>query len=195
MPGPKRTRAGFTLIEMLAVVAIFALLAALLVPAIGTLGNRDLDQAADRMAGLIELARQRSVATGTPHRLRIDLDNAAWRLEWLVSEAQALGEEPLPEEPLDLRRPISLAPSRSGDRDFFPLPGLFGRADFLKTGLSVSTVETAEGIVAEGEVFVPFETDGTAPYTVVTLEGDDGRGLALEVLPLTDAVRIFDVAI
>ena len=72
--GP-RSAHGFTLIEMIAVVAIMALLIALVAPGLGTLSGRRLQHTAEALAGSLELARQRTVITGIPHRVRIDLPN------------------------------------------------------------------------------------------------------------------------
>ena len=80
-------RAGFTLLEILAVIAIFALLSAFVLPNLGAMRARQLEQAARRIADQLELARHRSIATGVPHRLLIDLDAASYRLEAYASEA------------------------------------------------------------------------------------------------------------
>ena len=85
----RRGGAGFTLIEMLAVVAIFALVASFVMPNIGALRDRKLRAQAQQIAAHLELGRQRAVMTGVPHRLLLDLDEAAYRLEWFASEAEA----------------------------------------------------------------------------------------------------------
>ena len=85
--GRRRRAAAFTLIEMLAVVAIFALMAAFVMPNLATLGSRTLQRQAQRIGGQLELARQRAIVTGIPHRMWLDLDDASYRLEWYVSEA------------------------------------------------------------------------------------------------------------
>jgi len=201
--GRRAARAGFTLIEMLAVVAIFALLAAFLVPGLGSLTGQDLDESAERMAARIELARQRAVATGVPHRLALDLEGAAWRLEWLApdpeleaaAEAAGIPLEPDPFAPVDLRGPIPMAPPLTVEREFRPVPGSLGDVTHLTGSVLFHGVETPEGVVVRGIVDVPFRTDGTAPYTAIHLVDEDGRGLALEVLPLSDAVRIYDVEV
>jgi len=106
-----RRRAGFTLIEILAVVAILGLTAAMVVPNLGMLGQRALRDQARELAAQIELGRQRAIMTGTPHRLLIDLDVASFHLEWLTTEAEALGlEAPPPEEEPDLLGDAPLAP-------------------------------------------------------------------------------------
>ena len=64
--------------EEITVTAIFALLAALIMPNLGSLSSRTLRQRAEGIAARLELARQRSVLTGIPHRLLI-VREALWR--------------------------------------------------------------------------------------------------------------------
>ena len=89
---------------MLAVVAIFALMAAFVMPNLGTLGSRTLQHQAERIGGQLELARQRSIVTGIPHRLWLDLDGASYRLEWYVSEAETEGEKEVESPDTGVRR-------------------------------------------------------------------------------------------
>jgi type II secretory pathway pseudopilin PulG len=164
---------------MLAVVAIFALMASFVLPNLGVFRSRALRHQAERLAGLLELARQRSVVTAVPHRVVIDIDAGSYRLEWLVTEDEASGE-PAPAEPvaLDLRgdTPLPLAAPREAQREYRPLPGRLGRRTAVDYELIFAGIETPEGWIDRGEVFVAFDRDGTT----------------LDVLPLADAVRIRD---
>ncbi len=192
-----RRRSGFTLIEILAVVAIFALLTALIAPNLGSLSSRTLRQRAESIAASLELARQRSVLTGIPHRLLIDLDQSAYRLEWFVTELEAGGEAAESEpEPLDVRgqSPIPMAAPRGETRAYRPLPGLMGRFERLEDSLVFAGIETPEGWIDQGRVFVSFARDGTASYTALYLDDESGGSVVLDVLPLADAVRVSDAA-
>ncbi len=189
-----RRRAGFTLIEMMAVVAIFALLAGFVAPNLGLLTSRRLQQQAEQISAQLELARQRAVVTGIRHRLAIDLEGGSYWLEWYVTEAEATGKSETPPV-LDLRgaTPIPMAPPSAGIRQFRPLPGMFGRPNQIEDSLVFHAVQTPDGSVARGEAFVEFERDGTASPTEIVLGDANGHALGLEVLPLADAVRIHDV--
>ncbi len=192
-----RRRSGFTLIEILAVVAIFALLTALIAPNLGSLSSRTLRQRAESIAASLELARQRSVLTGIPHRLLIDLDQSAYRLEWFVTELEAGGEAAESEpEPLDLRgqSPIPMAAPRGETRAYRPLPGLMGHFERLEDSVVFVGIETPEGWIDQGRVFVSFARDGTASYTALYLDDESGGSVVLDVLPLADAVRVSDAA-
>ena len=192
-----RRRSGFTLIEILAVVAIFALLAALVMPNLGSLSSRTLRQRADAIAARLELARQRSVLTGIPHRLLIDLDEGAYRLEWWITEIEASGEQDSGDaESLDLRGQslIPMSPPLAQVRAYRPLPGLMGRFERLEDSVVFLGIETPEGWIDQGRAFVSFARDGTASYTALYLDDDTGRSVVLDVLPLADIVRVSDAA-
>jgi prepilin-type N-terminal cleavage/methylation domain-containing protein len=187
-------RGGFTLIEMMAAVAIFALLAALVAPRVGSVTSRTLHLRAERIGTQLELARQRAVLTGIRHRLFVDLDQGSYRVEWWVTEAEALGLDPEPPPALDLRglTPIPMAPARQAERSFRPLPGLQGRTQWLEDSLAFAGLETQAGWLERGQVSIEFATDGTATYTALYLDDDSGRTLVLDVLPLADTIRISD---
>jgi type II secretion system protein H len=188
---------GFTLIEVIAVVAIFALLVAVVAPNLGRLSGRTLRGAADDLASRLELARQRAVVTGVPHRLWIDLDQATYRLEWLVGDAEAAGEPEAaaPPEELDLRgdAPLPLEAPRDTTRAFRPLPGLLGRDELLADSLAFRGVETPAGLSDTGEATIEFAPDGTSDATSVVLDDESGHALVIDVLPLAEAVRVNDV--
>ncbi|MDH3213209.1 MAG: prepilin-type N-terminal cleavage/methylation domain-containing protein [Myxococcales bacterium] len=190
----RRRTAAFTLIEMLAVVAIFALMASLVIPNLGTIRSRALHREAQRIGGQLELARQRAIVTGVPHRIWIDLDDASYRLEWLVSEDEARGEPTPAAPPSDPTGGalLSLAPPRAARRQYLPLTGLLGRDHALEDGLAIVGLETPEGWIGRGEAYIAFDRDGTTVYTGIVLEDESGRSVTLDVLPLADAVRIRD---
>jgi hypothetical protein len=182
---------------VIAVVAIFALLVGIMVPNVGTLSGRALRAGADHIAAQLELARQRSITTGIPHRLLVDLDAPGYRLEWEVSDAdlaRARGEA-VPEQPtLDLggSAPIPLSPPQQAQRRFRPMVGQLGDFVLLDEPLVFGGVETAEGWIQRGEAYVSFARDGTTSWTQIHVDDDAGRRLVIEVLPLADAVRVAD---
>ncbi|MEE9609132.1 MAG: GspH/FimT family pseudopilin [Myxococcota bacterium] len=188
---PSTPRAAFTLLELLAVVAIFALMATFVVPNFPAVRARALRQQANQIAARLELARQRAIVTGTPHRLWINLDAGSYRLEWLASEAQRNPQALEPTEPVaSPGAPISLSAPPEELRDFHPVPGLFGNRVFLEEGFGFAAVETPEGWIESGETFIDFDRDGTASYTTLVLDDEGGASVELELLPLADAVRI-----
>lgn len=183
-----RRRAAFTLIEMMAVVLIFALMAAAVMPNLDLVKRRAVRREADQLAAQIELARQRSVVTSVPHRLYLDLEAGGYRLEWLGSDAPPEGPADLFE--LDLRGKLSLeAPPQPG-RDYRPLPGEFGRLQWLDEDVLFAGVETDAGWLERGEAFIGFERDGSTSYALIVLSTEEGDAVEIEVLPLAQVARV-----
>jgi type II secretion system protein H len=186
-----RDRGGFTLIEILAVVAILALVAAFIVPNLGGLRRRALRNEAQQIASQLELARQRAIVTGVPHRVWLELDEAEYRLEWLAQDpeqAEPAAEELEPDlvgnTPLDLSAP----PMRV--LEYRPIPGHFGNLQIVAEPFYFEAVETTQGRIERGQVSVEFARDGSAEYTEIYLEDAAGDRVALDVHPLDERVRI-----
>jgi prepilin-type N-terminal cleavage/methylation domain-containing protein len=188
-----RRRAAFTLIEMLAVVAILALVASFVAPSLDVVRQRRLRAAAMQLASQLEFARQRTVATGVPHRVLFDLENQLYRIEWLADD---LAEDPAGLVPVEYDvsggtpLPLEAPPERA--LQYRPIPGLFGRDQWLESDLSFAGLETPEGWLERGESFVSFDRDGTGSYTEIVLEDDSGETVALAVHPLEDAVQLLE---
>jgi len=196
-PARRARDEGFTLLEILAVVAIFALIAGLTLPNFSGMQARNLKHQARRVVAQLELARQRAIVTGTPHRLFIDIDRAAYWIEAFTAEDEADGEEEA-DESADLadalgaagRVEIDLAPPLDEEREFRPVPGTEGRFTPLDESMHFAAVETTGGWVDSGETFVGFERDGSADATTIVIENESGLSATLEVLPLADTVRV-----
>jgi type II secretion system protein H len=186
-----RARRGFTLVELLAVLVIFGLLAMIALPNLGIRSSRMLDEEARRLASSLEFARQRAVMTGVPHRVLVDLDQAAYRVEWY---GRPDGEEAAPAEasgPVGASaaaRP-ALSPPAASEREFEPLTGSLGEVAELDEAVHFAAIETAEGTFEQGTVQIVFERNGTSDPAAVVLESDGGRRVSLFVAPLSDAVR------
>ena len=195
--GGRRRREGFTLIEILAVVIILGLLMALILPGIGAGGMRSLRKQGDRVAATLELARQRAIVTGKPHRVALDLERGSFGVEWLVDEATANGEEPLDDEPLeDEADPyggeelLDLAPPLQNELAYYPIPNKFGSMEPLERGYFFEGIDTPEGWIEGGEAFVVFEGDGSTDPSQIVISDPDSRTINLDVEPLLERVRI-----
>ena len=197
MPGSRAARErrhhGFTLIEILAVVAILALMTTFVAPNLGAVRDRRLRSEAQALVATLELARQRSVVTGVPHRVLFDLDERGYQLQSLGDGGSTL-PPPLDLSSLDLNgsSPLPLSAPEHPEAEFQPLTGMLGRFRWLPEPLFIAGVQTPDGWIDTGDTFVEFAQDGTASYTEIVLEDDSGRRVRLAVLPLDDAVRWLD---
>jgi type II secretion system protein H len=182
--------AGFTLIEILAVVAILALVAAFVVPNLGGFRRRALRNEARQIAAQLELARQRAVVTGVPHRLWLELDQAEYRLEWLAQDPDEVALEAAPELGVTGNSPISLAAPHTQALDFRPIPGNFGKLQVVTDPFYFEAVETPNERITRGQVSVEFGRDGSAEDTRIYLQDAVGDRVALDVQPLDERVRV-----
>jgi len=186
-------RAAFTLLELLAVIAIDGMVAGLVLPGLGFATAQALEDQARTLSADLEFARQRTVMTGIPHRVVLDLDVDAWWVEWQAPPAQPDLDEQSPSNPRPRDGgPVDLAPPHSAPGEFVPLPSGPGRGRKLDRGVRFGGVETDAGIAEHDRVSVAFERDGSANPTQVTLFDEEGYGLVLDVRPLADAVVIRD---
>ena len=186
--------AAFTLIELMAVLMLIGLLAAIALPNIGIRSGRVLDGESRQLAADLEFARQRAVMTGIPHRVSFDLETMAYWTEWYVSEIRALGVEELeallPEtgDPQE-EAPIQMSPPRTEEPAWRRLTGVAGNLSRIDSLIFIDGIETSEGYIDRGELHLVFERDGTADPAWIVLADDDGRAVTLAVAPLADSVR------
>jgi prepilin-type N-terminal cleavage/methylation domain-containing protein len=188
-----RSSNGFTLIEMLAVAAIIALVVGITLPNIGLRSRRAMQDEARQLAANLEFARQRSVMTGVPHRVVIDVEGGSYWLEWFVSEARAYGEEDLLERPvyeLAGSEEIPMAAPRAAARSYHALPGGLGQVSLLRERIRIEGVETDGGFLERGLVNIVFERDGTSASAQILLSDEDGHLLGIEIAPFADTIRI-----
>lgn len=161
------------------------------VPSIGVTQGARLRAGAREMGAHLELARQRAIITGKPHRVLIALDEGWYQLEWFVTDSE---EDPNRETPaFDLRGPIQLSPSADDVPSYRIVPGGAGRLAWLDETLDFAGVEVDDGWYESGEFQVVFQGDGSSDAARIVLRAElEEPGLILEVSPLLDGVRIFD---
>ena len=197
--GPTRPRKGgrgFTLIEMMAVMAIMAWIFAIGVPRLGTSKLRLLRGEAESIAASLEFARQSAIMTAIPHRLLIDLEDGGYRVEWLVTQDQALGpgDDGFQASDFSLEgedvNSIELRPPRRSDRDYYPVSnrrlGAFSRID---DALYFVGLDSPSGWIEGGDVAIVFQADGTTEFSMLEIADADDNHITLEIEPLLDRIR------
>lgn len=188
---------GFTLIEMMAVIAIIGLMLGVLLPNLSSTQASQLEGRGHDFAARIDLARERAIVTSAPHRVWMELDEGLFRVDWWVDESRAYDLPEEDEEPLldpnfvKPPEPISLSPPQTEYQEYFPIPMRFGNEDRLDEDTFFEGVNTDRGWVSEGEVQLVFQTDGSTDYAEVILADEWGNSVTIEVQPLLDHARVY----
>lgn len=208
--GSGRNASGFTLIEILAVAALIVLIVGIGIPQLGRNSYDLLSEEGENLAQSLRFARQRAIMTGVPHRVILDLEQGAYRVEWFVSEERAFsaGGGEGGDGPGDLtsllagatgglgptgeaeRLPLS-PPSRSEALDYHPVPHRqMGTFRWLDDTLYFVGVDGPTGWVESGDYALVFFEDGTTEPARVELADGDDRHVTLALEALLDRVDL-----
>lgn len=201
---PFSATSGFTLIEIIAVIAIMGMVFAVGIPRLSTSKLRGLRIEAESIAASLEFARQRAIMTGVPHRVLIDLEEGGYRIEWLVDETRAFeairdsGDEPSASdfdstrnEQDDRSAPlIDLHPPTRDERDYYPIPNRqLGSFTWLNDSRYFVGLDSSSGWIEGGDVEIVFDADGTTEHSLLEIADASENHMTLEIEPLLDRVR------
>jgi general secretion pathway protein H len=142
---PSRCEAGFTLIEIMVVIVIIAIAAAVVLPRLPSTEGTRLKNSARNLASGIRFLSDRSIVTKALYRLHLDMSDNSVRIAMLSPKR----EEQAPDDEFMSRK-------------------------LLEDGISIEDV-TAPGVgtVSEGEAVVEFGPAGLSEGLVVHLKGGD----------------------
>ena len=173
------TARGFTLIELMLVLALIAIMAAMIVPEMkGSMEDSLLRSSARQVVDLFNLTYSRAVSLNQQHRVRLNTRNGQYQVEQQSQEFLASG----------LFQPIL------NDNDFQ------GQIDSrIQITLRPPPQDTlADQMPEEEPQFPPFRDgisfypDGTADSCEIVLRDRTGVELVLQINPITASVRILD---
>jgi general secretion pathway protein H len=191
---------GFTLIELMIVVAVVAVAAAALVPALNSLTGANARAAAGEISGAMRWLFDTAALRYTTCRLALDLDKATWWPEcsaprdrsatagapapYSPEEDEALAERFPDERDPEARR--LLAKTRFGefaDREVKrrELPGNAGIVEVWTQHLSEP--------ISKGMAYVYFYPQGQSEAALVTI-ADAGNVYSVVLQPLTGRARV-----
>jgi general secretion pathway protein H len=194
-PGPAAP--GFTLVELMIVVAIVGLLGAMVVPAVESVSGADARKAAGELAGAMRYMFDTAALRHATCRLALDLDKRAWRAECAPGaatvaadparekeDAARLAERFPDEQDPEVRRLLARTTfGRFEDRlvKERALPG--------KTGFGPVHVEGRRGAIEEGTAYVYFFPGGQAQRAWVSVVDGSNR-YTVVVEPFTGRARV-----
>jgi prepilin-type N-terminal cleavage/methylation domain-containing protein len=178
-----RAIGGFTLIEIMAVVLILLLLAAIVIPRVSLVASQAVLDDGKKLAATLDFAREKAIALGRAHRVVLDLDHGQY---WI--EAQP------PPEPAPVTLAwaeldeLPLVAPRTDSTEFAALPGM--RPTPLDANVRFAAVERDSSTAVEGLAQIAFEPDGAALAASVWLTAGDDLRVRVEVTALADPTRV-----
>jgi prepilin-type N-terminal cleavage/methylation domain-containing protein len=181
---PRRTRRGFTLIEILAVVLILVLIASVVVPRMSMALRQVEIDSGQQLAATLDFAREKAVAGGRPHRVVLDFEHGAYWIEALPPRAAS--EPTLTWAELD-ELPL-VAPPTPGDAEFAPLPDQ--PAATLDASVRFAQIESAEGTLTSGLAQIAFDPDGATTVARIWLVGSGETPVLVDVAAFADPTRV-----
>lgn len=157
---------GFTLIEILIVLALISMIMSVGMPAIRTVTQQQLSSTARRFIGLVKTIRNDAILLSTVHRLVINLEDQTW---WVESQRKF---ELLDDTPLE---------DRGGGKDT-PESNFTIATKFSKEPKPISAGAKFQGVLTErdglingGVVYIHFFPNGFTEQSIIYLArpGDD----------------------
>lgn len=153
---------GFTLIELMVVLVLLSLTAALIVPRLPSTEAMELKSSARSLASLLRYLGERSIGSKNIYRLHINFQENSIK----VTRKLANGDEAPPEDPLLSRKALA-------------------------EGIVITDLQSPRlGTVAEGEVLIDFGAAGLSEFVTLHLHSPKGESFTVTGYPQGGKVKI-----
>lgn len=161
-PEPRACRSGFTLIELMVVLVLLSLTAALIVPRLPSTEAMELKSSARSLASLLRYLGERSIGSKNIYRLHINFKENSIK----VTRKLANGDEIPPEDPLLSRKALA-------------------------EGIVITDLQSPRlGTVAEGEVLIDFGAAGLSEFLTLHLHSPKGESFTVTGYPQGGKVKV-----
>ncbi len=177
---------GFTFVEILVAIFLIGLASSVLLPRLGIGTGRELRTAAEVLSAELSHAGDRAIASRHEHRLLLDLERQAFRVERLTALDDPAAATAVP---TSRAASLDLAPPRP-QFEYRPLESALGEWRWLdEDNVTIEQVIVMDESHDQGEVAVAFGPDGGADAARIRLVDDDGYRIDLEIVAFTGEVR------
>lgn len=178
----KDTR-GFTLIEMLLVIALIAVMATMALPTVSSYFRVSLDTASREIAAKIRESYNSTVVTGYVHRMAYDIDKGQYWVEVGTATVLLDTEETLKKQEEREKRVFEKKEKKS---PFKLSDDITPKKLKLPSGVVFEDIQTAASPepIKEGIVYTHFFPQGATEKTVLHIKNRDGQQHTLSVSAL-----------
>ncbi len=187
-----RSERGFSLIEMLIVIAIITLMAVFTIPSISTYFKLSLNSATRDIASTIKEAYNGAVLTGQVHRIVYDFKESTFWVEagpkgHLLDTATSL-------EKAERRKRFSRRKEEAPKPSFSMVKSITRKKVSLPAGVTFEDVVTQsrEEPITEGIAYTHFFPNGLTEQGLIHLKDDSKHRVSLVVTPLLGKTELYD---
>ncbi|MBL7715329.1 MAG: type II secretion system protein [Bdellovibrionales bacterium] len=181
---------GFTLVEILVVVALIGFLSAMILPNISGFNRVSLNSAAREMSSIIREAYNAATITGRVHRMAYDLKSGEY---WAESgPAMALLDSEDSKEKEERRKRFTKKEVQATSS--FSMDSTITRSKkSLPRGVKFEDIITEQGPepVKEGKAFTHFFPHGLSEFTLIHIVDPSDNHFTLEITPTVGKTRLF----
>jgi type II secretion system protein H len=187
---------GFTLIELMVVVAIIALVSGLVMPSINSMFKVSLNSTARNLANTIKETYNSTVVTGNVHRIVYDFKAKQFWVE--VGPSTALLESKESKERDAKRRSIIKEKDKDKNEDknggFLLARSVTRKKQNLPAGVEFEDILTQQSPdpAVDGTAFTHFFPNGLAEQTIVRIKDSSDHHASLVISPLLGRTDVYD---
>lgn len=189
---PRETQDGFSLIEMLIVIALMALITVFAIPSVSSYFQLSINSASRELAATIKETYNSSLMTGKVHRLVYDLKKHEYWVE--ASSEQVLLDTKESLEKEERRKKFGRLSEERPASPFKLEKTVTRKKMTLPRGVLFEDILTQQSPepMAEGTVYTHFFPQGFTEQTVIHLKDNSKHHTSLVISPLLGKTDLYD---